>query len=363
MTEIQCTNCHRPYPDQGAPFRCPVCGGLFDFVTLPAFDPAQVEAGIPSLWRYRHALGLPTDAPQISLGEGGTPLEWREAFGRQIAFKLDYLNPSGSYKDRGSTVLVSFLRSRMVTSAVEDSSGNAGASFAAYAAQAGMKARVFVPDSASGPKRLQIETYGAELVRIMGPRSNAAEVVLRAAEKGEVYASHAYMPFGLTGYATIAYELLEQIGEAPGALLAPVGQGNLLLACGRGFVALQRAGLISKLPVLVGVQALACAPLWAVYRYGAAGLGWVAEGQTLAEGVRVRHPLRGDMLLQTVEETHGQLVAVEEEDILPGRDQLLHLGFYVEPTSAIVWKALEETLSHLPEPIALMLTGSGFKTG
>jgi threonine synthase len=297
----------------------------------------------------------------VTLGEGNTPLLWREAFGRQVAFKLEYLNPSGSYKDRGSAVLVSFLCSRGVQSAVEDSSGNAGASFAAYAARAGMRARVFVPDYASGPKRLQIEAYGAEVVRILGPRSKATEAVLRATQRGEVYASHAYMPFGLAGYATIAYELFEQIGRAPGAVVAPVGQGNLLLAIGRGFAALHSAGLIAQLPTMVGVQALACAPLWAVYRYGPAGLGWVTEGQTLAEGVRVKHPLRGDTLLKMVEESRGQLVAVEEEAILPGRDQLARLGFYVEPTSSIVWDALAQTGEHLPDPIAVVLTGSGFK--
>jgi len=259
-------------------------------------------------------------------------------------------------------VLVSFLISRGVESAVEDSSGNAGASFAAYAARAGIRARIFVPDSASGPKRAQIEAYGAQVVRILGPRSNASEAVLRAAKKGEIYASHAYMPFGLVGYATIAYELFEQIGRAPGAIVAPVGQGNLLLACGRGFAALQRAGLISQLPVLVGVQALACAPLWAVHRYGAAGMGWAAEGETLAEGVRVWRPLRGDMLLRVVEENLGQLVAVAEEAILPGRDQLALLGFYVEPTSAIVWDALVQVGESLPDPIVVILTGSGYKT-
>jgi threonine synthase len=184
-----------------------------------------------------------------------------------------------------------------------------------------------------------------------------------AVERGEVYASHAYMPFGLAGYATIAYEIFEQMGQAPGAVVTPVGQGNLLLAIGRGFVALYRLGVINQLPMLVGVQALACAPLWAVYRYGLAGLGWVTEGQTLAEGVRVKHPLRGDTLLKMVDESQGELVAVDEEAILLGRDQLAHLGFYVEPTSAIVWDALAQTGEHLPDPIAVVLTGSGFKAG
>lgn len=363
MIEIHCTNCHRPYPSEGAPFRCQACGGLFDFSSPPAYDLAQVALEAPGLWRYRHMLGLPADAPVVTLGEGNTPLEWREAFGRWVAFKLEYLNPTGSFKDRGSAPLTSFLRSRGVDAAVEDSSGNAGASFAAYAAEAGIRARVFVPDYASGPKRAQIEAYGAQLQPISGPRSKASEAVLQAAETGAIYASHAYMPFGLPGYATAAYEMYEQIEGAPGAVIVPAGQGDFLLSIGRGFQALQRVGLIEHVPRLVGVQALACAPLWAVFRYGAAGLGWVTEGETLAEGVRIRHPIRGDITLQMILENDGLFVAVEEADILPGRDELARLGFNVEYTSAIVWSALAQSIKELPDPVAVVLTGAGFKSG
>jgi threonine synthase len=361
MTEICCTSCRRPYPQEGVPYRCPVCSGLYDNAGLPAFDLAKVDASQPGIWRYRHTFGLADETPPVTIGEGNTPLVWREALGRRMAFKLEFLNPTGSYKDRGSAVLAGFLRGRGVEAAVEDSSGNAGASFAAYAAVAGIQARVFVPDSASGPKRTQIERYGAQVVRIMGPRSNAAVAAERAVESGAAYASHAYLPQVLAGYATLAYELYEQMGQAPGAVVAPAGQGNLLLAVARGFAALRAAGLIERLPVMVGVQALACAPLWALFRYGAAGLGMVAEGETLAEGVRVRFPMRGDAVMQMLAEQRGLLAAVDEADILPGRDQLARLGFYVEPTSAIVWDALQQVAADLPDPIAVVLTGSGLK--
>jgi threonine synthase len=362
MTDyIRCTNCRRLYPDEGAPYRCPVCGGLFDYATLPAFDQGKVDATLPGIWRYRHTFGLDAAAPQVTLGEGNTPLVWRKAFGREIAFKLEFLNPTGAYKDRGSAVLTSFLLGRGVRAAVEDSSGNAGASFAAYASAAGIQAQVYVPDSASGPKRVQIERYGAEVVRIMGPRSNAAQAALRAVEMGMVYASHAYLPQVLPGYATLAFELCEQMGGAPGAVVMPAGQGNLLLSTARGFMALKATGTIERVPRMVGVQALACAPLWALFRYGAAGLGWVAEGETLAEGVRVRFPMRGDAVLQMIAEQNGLLVAVDEADILPGRDQLARLGFYVEPTSAIVWNAMQQVAAELPDPVAVVLTGSGLK--
>jgi threonine synthase len=361
MTEIRCTNCRRPYPEQGVFHRCPVCTGLYDDAGLPAYDPGEVDLAQTGIWRYRHTFGLPEQAPRVTIGEGETPLVWREALGRRMAFKLEFLNPTGSYKDRGAAVLCSFLRGRGADAAVEDSSGNAGASFAAYAAVGGIQARVFVPDAASGPKRSQIERYGAQVVRILGPRSNAAQAAERAVDQGVVYASHAYLPQVLVGYATLAYELYHQMGGAPGAVILPVGQGNLLLAVLRGFMALKAAGLIERIPKMVGVQALACAPLWALFRYGAAGLGWVAEGETLAEGVRVRFPVRGDAVMQMLAEQDGLLVAVDEPDILPGRDQLARLGFYVEPTSAIVWNALQQVAAELPDPVAVVLTGSGLK--
>jgi threonine synthase len=362
VSRIACTNCSLAYPDTGTPYRCPRCGGIFDFSEWPAYASPKIQPGLPGIWRFQEALGLPPEVKPVSLGEGNTPLVWGNVEGQPIAFKLETLNPSGSYKDRGSAVLMSFLQNRGVTSAVEDSSGNAGASFAAYAARAGVHARVFIPDSAAGPKRYQIQAYGAEIVRILGPRSNAAEAVLRAADGGAVYASHAYLPFGLTGYATIAYELLEQLGAPPGAVLVPVGQGNLLLAIGRGFEVMKAAGVISSLPYLVGVQARACAPLWAAFHYGTAGMGWVTEGDTLAEGVRVKHPLRGDALMTMVAASKGTIVAVDEDSILPGRDALARQGLYVEPTSAILWDALTQITGMVPQPIVCVLTGSGLKT-
>ncbi|MEX1071173.1 MAG: pyridoxal-phosphate dependent enzyme [Anaerolineales bacterium] len=361
MTSYHCSNCKRPYPETGVPYRCQHCGGVFALNGEIIYSADQVDGSQAGLWRYRHSFGLPEGAPAISLGEGDTPLIEGQGFGKRLAFKLEYLNPSGSFKDRGTAPLASLLFTRGVKEAVEDSSGNAGASFSAYAARAGIKARVFVPSYASGPKRKQIEAYGAELVPILGPRSEAAAAVRKAADEGAVYASHAFLPFGLPGIATIAYELVEQLGGPPGSIIAPAGHGSLLLGIAKGFAALKATGIIPINPVLVGVQARACAPLWALSTQGAAGLGWVSEGETLAEGVRVLQPLRGDELLQAVEASAGRFVAVEEEQILPARDALAKAGLFVEPTSAIVWAALQELAADLPEPIVLILTGSGLK--
>ena len=361
MNSVACINCGMTYPEAGIPYRCGKCGGLFDFKTWPVYDRSLIKNSKQGIWKYKHFSGLVENAEEVFLGEGDTPLVWGDISGQPIAFKCEYQNPTGSFKDRGSALIVSFLRSRNIYAAVEDSSGNAGASFAAYAAKAGIKAKIFVPDSASGPKRKQIEDYGAELVRILGPRSNASQAVQTAAEQGTVYASHAYLPFNLPGYATIAYEIFEQIGRPPGSIIVPAGQGGLVLGIGRGFEALVKAGCMEKMPFVVAVQAQACAPLWALFNYGPSGLGMVTEGDTIAEGIRVRYPLRGDSVLNMLEKYGGKVLAIDDEQIIRGRDQLARQGFYVETTSGIVWSAVENLSGQLPEPIVAILTGSGLK--
>jgi threonine synthase len=314
------------------------------------------------LSRFRSTFPIPPDTELLDLGEGGTPLLEFEIKGRRVSFKCEHLNPTGSFKDRGTVVLVSALLAAGVNEAVEDSSGNAGASFAAYAARAGISARVFVPDYASGPKRAQIEAYGAEVVGVPGPRSAASQAVLEAAQEGSVYASHAFLPHGLAGMATVAFELVEQIEGTPGTIYMPVGQGTLFLGIFRGFQALMTAGLIDRIPRLMGIQAKACAPLWEAYKMKDSMPVEVVERQTHAEGIRIQNPHRGAEILAALEACDGGMIAVEEQDILKGRDALGRLGLYVEPTSAVVWPAITSTMDEVPDPIVAVLTGSGFKT-
>lgn len=362
MGIIQCVNCGYPYPQINTPYRCPKCGGTFDYLRFPTYD-LRLHKELPGIWRYKNSFGLDDQAPIISLGEGNTPLIDGDICGQKVWFKCEYQNPTGSYKDRGAATLFSFLLSRGVTEAIEDSSGNAGAAFAAYAARAGVKGKVYVPDSISGPKCHQIESYGVELVRILGSRSKVAEQARKAAESGFIYASHAYLPQVLPGYATAAYEIFEQLGDMPGTIVTPVGQGNFLIGLARGFRSLQDAYNLPKLPVFIGVQAQVCAPLWALFSFGPAGLQWVSESPTIAEGVRVSHPVRGDNVLQEVASSAGTFVVVEEERILPARDELAVRGFYVEPTSALVWDAVEQLMKkNLVEPVVVLLTGSGLKS-
>ncbi len=361
---VCCSQCGRDYPAGGLPYLCPVCGGLFEVCEPLDLDFSRIDRSQPGIWKYRHTFGLPELAPAVSLGEGNTPLVWVDVDDRKIAFKCEFLNPSGSFKDRGSSVIVSWLNSRAIQAAIEDSSGNAGASFAAYSARAGIAARVFVPETASGPKRRQIAAYGAELITVPGSRSNVSKTVRDMADRGTVYASHAYLPFNIPGYATAAYEIYEQLGyQLPAAVIVPIGQGGLLLGLAYGFDRLRIANnMLAPNPMIIGVQASACAPIVALSKNGQKAMEVVSEDQTLAEGVRVRYPIRAVQVVEAVSSAGRELFfSVEEHRILSARDDLAHLGFYVEPTSAIVWPALNNLMRELPDPIVVILTGSGYK--
>ena len=358
---IRCIQCQFEPQAGTSPYCCPVCGGYFDYPGGIKFDIQAVDGSQPGIWRYRSTFSLPEDIPPLSLGEGRTPLIWDQVNGVQVAFKVDYQNPTGSYKDRGTTVLISYLSWLGVEHAIEDSSGNAGASFAGYCARAGIHGKVYVPEYASGPKRAQIEAFGSELVPVLGPRSKASQAVRVEASSGTTYASHVHQPYVIPGYATAAYEIFDQIGSAPGSVIVPAGQGSFLLGIHRGFEALLDAGLIDQRPQMIGVQSKACAPLWAAMQ---SSLGYdthIVEGDTVAEGIRIQKPLRMAQVLAAVETSEGKVIAVEEVDIMSGRDELASRGLHVEPTSAVVWAALEKCIKQFRQPIVVMLTGSGLK--
>jgi threonine synthase len=161
--------------------------------------------------------------------------------------------------------------------------------------------------------------------------------------------------------ATIAFEIVEQLGRHPGAVILPVGHGSLLLGIYRGFLAMVEAGEIDGPSSLVGVQARVCAPLWTAYTQGAIQPESLTEGETMAEGIRILQPPRGEAVLNALRESDGKMVAVDENSIREGRNALAERGLYVEATSAVVWPALMMTMKDLKDPIVVIITGSGYK--
>jgi len=359
-----CTHCGSVEPWPTDRWAC-ACGGPRELIDLPAFDLEAIDRRRLGLWRYRAMVPLPAAVEPVTLGEGYTALISGAWDGLEVHWKLEGLNPTGAFKDRGTSLVVTDILTGRVTEVVEDSSGNAGASVAAYAARAGIHARVFVPAHASPAKQAQIGLYGAEIVPVSGPRIEATRAAERAAAEGAVYASHVWHPLTLIGMATTAWEIWEQLGgRAPDWFVTPVGQGTLLLGAWRGFQALLAAGLIERLPRLVAAQAERCAPL-----VSAMAAGWdeaeaIVPQTTIAEGIAIVKPVRSRAILQALRESHGLTPTVNEEQIVEAHTRLARMGIHVEPTSATAAAVLSALQPHVStsETIVVALTGSGLKS-
>ncbi len=339
-----------------------------EFGGFPPFDPAAIDPVQQGLWRYRAMLPVVGDGcPLITLGEGWTPLVSDEWKGLPLYWKLDALMPTGSYKDRGVSAMVTWLVGLGVDTVVDDSSGNAGASLACYAGRAGLEAWIYVPSQAPLPKRAQIAVYGADLVEVPGPRENAAQAAVAATmtNKDTAYASHAWHPAFLMGQMTVAWEIWEQLGgQAPDWLIAPAGHGGTLLGAWRGFQHLSACGIVNKLPRLVAVQAAPFTPIYEAFRRG-----WdrvrphaVLE-ESVADGIAIAFPVRHAALLAALYRSNGTVIAVEEGAVLEARTALARRGLFVEPTSAVVAAALDQLRPSLSpkDKVVAILTGHGLK--
>ena len=392
---LECVDCGNGFDDR---WRC-ACGAPLRFADPPIPpgesadpEPPETRAG---LWGFDAFLPVGNDpADRVTLGEGMTPLvdaDRSDGGGSgpsndpgpwNAAFKLEYVFPTGSFKDRGATTTLTRANELGVERVVEDSSGNAGAAIATYAARAGIDAEVYVPADVKASKIRAIRRAGATPVRIEGDRADVTEACI-AALGGEAggdgdgndeggdgaspawYASHAWNPAFFEGTATIAYEIACQRGwEAPDAVVTPLGHGTLFLGAYWGFRRLRRAGWIDELPRLYGAQAAGIAPVVeALHGPEAADPG--GEGNESADGIRIANPVRIDGIHEAIAETGGDALAITGSDAERELDRLHAAGFYTEPTCAVAPAALRKLRERGAigddEDVVVPLTGSGLK--
>lgn len=335
------------------------------------------------LWRHlrAHPTWLPhvPEPALVSLGEGDTPLiplpRWGAAHGlHRVYAKLEFANPTGSFKDRGMAVLVSLARSLGATHLVEDSSGNAGASAAAYAARAGMTCTVYAPASAPAAKLRQITAYGATLLRVAGARSAVSDAARQAGVvPGAYHVSHNDNPAFIPGNKTIAYELVEALpvlglDGRPWHFVTPAGGGALFCGAWDGFQDCLAAGLVSQpqVPRLHAAQSAACPPIARAWEQGLVESAAIERRPTVCGGIEIERPARGAAMLRAIRASGGSAVASEDEATLAERDRLAHLeGVYAEPTSAAAFAALANlarTGTIAPDELVVVtVTGSGLK--
>jgi threonine synthase len=353
----------RTYPTD-TPRWCGDDGEHLNLTPGPGLVRGDIARERHDVWRYAAAIGVNPESA-VSLGEGWTPLVAGDWDGAATLFKLEFMMPTGSFKDRGMTVMVSYLKSRGVDHVLEDSSGNAGASLSAYAVAAGIRCRILVPETASYPKIAQIAACGADVVTIRGSRQDVADAAMRMS-RDIFYASHNWVPFFVEGTKTLAFELWEQLRfAAPDNVVVPLGYGSNVLGCLRGFGELRARGEIERLPRIFGVQAENCAPYRAAWVSGRRSLMAIDVRPTIAEGIASSKPTRVAEVLNGVRESGGEIVAVSEDDIVAALRTLARKGLYVEPTSAAAAAGLSQLVRggavQPHERTVLVLTGSGLK--
>ena len=308
---------------------------------------------------------MPVENP-ISMGEGCTPLHPGHYRGHPCAFKLEWFSPTGSFKDRGASALISMLRQMGVTAVLEDSSGNGGAAIAGYGAMAGIDVKVLVPASTSIAKVVQARAYGADIVRVPGPRE-ATEAAAIDMSADVFYASHNWHPFFLQGTKTLGYEIWEDMGfRVPDNIVIPASAGSNLLGCYLAFTELMRVGEIDRLPRLFVSQPENVAPLHLAFQAGVEHYVDQEFGPTVAEGTAIKRPIRLREMLQALRESKGGTTAVSESEIIEASLALARNGIYVEPTCAHAAagfaKLIEDGSIAAAEDTIVILTGTGLKT-
>ena len=300
----------------------------------------------------------------VTLGEGWTPLV---EFSDKVYFKLESLNPTGSFKDRGSSVLVSALHRLMEEKSgyvSEDSSGNAGASMAAYAARAGLRAKIYVPEMVAGPKFDQIRFYGADVVKVSGSRAKVSEDAQKI-ESGKFYVGHILHPIFRDGIRSLAYELAEQsCWKLPERVYLPVSAGTLLLGVISGLKHLKNSQAIKTMPRIVASQTRQVSPL--CHHMKGTRYEPPEKVTSVADALVSVNPPLLSLMVKNLKEVNGDAVMVEENEILEAFTELAKKGFFVEPSSAVAYAAYKKQLNSgevsRDSSVVIVLTGVGLKT-
>ncbi len=282
--------------------------------------------------RYGELLDLPDYAIPVSLMEGNTPLipvprlASEIGGGFELYIKFEGLNPTGSFKDRGMTAAISEAVGRGAKAVICASTGNTAASAAAYAARAGQRAIVIIPQGKVATGKLAgAVAYGAQVIQIDGSFDDALSLVVALTQKHPIALVNSLNPYRLEGQKTAAFEICDSLGSAPDLLCLPVGNAGNISAYWMGFQQYQRIKG-SGLPRLLGVQAKGAAPLV---------IGKPVENpETVATAIRIGRPARGEQAVQAAEQSEGRIIAVSDDEILSMQRRLAAEGVWVEPASA-----------------------------
>lgn len=315
------------------------------------------------LKKYRKLLALPDHSINLNLGEGNTPLisvpKIINVLGGdfELFVKFEGLNPTGSFKDRGMVAAVAEAVGRGTKTIICASTGNTAASAAAYAARAGIKAVVLIPEGKVARGKLAASAmYGAKIIQIDGSFDDALKLVKEITEKFPISLVNSINPYRIEGQKTGAFEICDELGKAPDMLCIPVGNAGNITAYNMGF---EQYNKLNKtgVPMFLGVQAEGAAPLV---------IGKIVKKpETVATAIRIGNPARGNQALEVIQKTNGKIISVSDKEILDAQKLLASEGIWVEPASAAglagLIKEINKGLKINGKKVVLVCTGHGLK--
>jgi threonine synthase len=372
--KLTCSECGREL-SFGTMGRCPGCEGILEPVypdasTLGLKD-IRSGAGID---RYRSLMPLSTPLP--FLGEGNTPLIPSRRIGpalglKHLYFKNEGCNPTGAFKDRGASLVAGLALESGAKGVVTASSGNAGAAIAAYSAAVGLPCLLLLEPGAPPAKLRQALATGAKVLSVDGVFSHgpkaSGDLILDLASALDYYPGFIWAPVNpylLESMKTVSYEVVNQLSASPDVTVSPVGGGDLLTGQWRGYLELERAGAIARLPRMVGVQSLSAPPLVEAFRKGLKRIETLPYANSKISGINV--PFSGEHALQAVRASEGTVVGVSDEETFEMQRRLaIEEGIWVEPAAVVSVTALRSLVEQgrikPQERVVCLLTGAGFK--
>jgi threonine synthase len=375
-TALRCSNCQQDYSLVSVNSYATCCDQplVVEYDTSRGLLKSELTYRQKNMWRYTEMLPVVKEENIISLGEGFTPIlplyKVADRFGfSDLSMKDESFNPTLSFKARGISVAVSKAKEFKIEHCIIPTAGNAGGALAAYCAKADIKCTVVMPRHTPEIFKQECEIFGATLILVDGLINDCAKKI------GEINKDKKYFdvstlkePYRLEGKKTMGYEIAEQFNwELPDIIIYPAGGGTGLIGIWKAFKEMQKMGwLTGPLPKMIAVQSKNCAPLLHAFKDPVDWKKNFIPKATIANGLAVPYPFGMDMMLKVLKESHGAVVAVDEEEIISGVKEIAKTeGILISPEGAATWKALlylrRTKKINSSEKILLLNTGSGYK--
>ncbi|MBB5252568.1 threonine synthase [Sulfurisphaera ohwakuensis] len=362
---LKCLDCGSEYPIQQDIITCPKCGGLLEIIVEPKKDFSFSKLKGKGVWRYRELIAGEYKHI-VSLNEGNTPLI-ASSTSKNLYFKFEGANPTGSFKDRGMTVAISSAKSLNYKVVVAASTGNTAASAAAYASRAGLRSYIVLPKGKVALGKLaQSILYGTTILEVDGSFDVAMNSVMKLyRELKIVYPLNSFNPWRLEGQKTIAFEIVEDIG-VPDNVIVPVGNAGNIYAIWKGFVELMNIGVTDKVPRMIGIQAEGAAPIAKALEKGLDKPEFIDSPETVASAIRIGKPVNWKKAIKAIKSSNGFATYVSDSEILEAQKELARReGIGAEPASAASYagylKLVNSGKIDKSEKTVLILTGHALK--